>query len=266
MQAHHTIQSRAVVFATGCGRSGTTAMRSALSAHPGVLSSNTENNMVGDLLLACDMNATIESRRVSMQMTEEEHNRRFAAFVLDLVFPGADHEDASRVPLLASYMTPQIAERAARVYPGSRFVCMLRDGVATIESRMAHSTFGQQSFQAQCEKWASWGSFYRWAMAREDCLIVRHEHLIADPDGCMTSVLGFLGLEPDSAPLGTLRTHRYHPTPDAQRPRWASWPDEDRRTFERICGECMRASGYEIPWEHAGETQAARCDERPPLK
>lgn len=229
-------------------------MRSALSAHPAVLSSNCENNIVGDLLLACDENATIESRRVSMQVSERNYNDRFAAFILGLVFPDADPTDPSRVPLLASYMTPQIAERALRVYPGARFVCMLRDGVATVESRLAHATFGRQSFEAQCEKWAAWGSFYRWAMHRRDCLIVRHEHLLADPDGCMRGVLEFLGLELRDEPSRSLRENRYHPTPEPDRPHWALWPDNDRHTFDRLCGNWMREFGYTIPWERVGTT------------
>ena len=39
-----------VMFATGCRRSETTTMRSALSTHPGELNSNSENNIVSDLL------------------------------------------------------------------------------------------------------------------------------------------------------------------------------------------------------------------------
>jgi hypothetical protein len=249
MRTDHPLSGRGVVFVTGCGRSGTTAMRSSLSLHPSLLSTNSENNVAGDLLLACHANATMQSRRVSMQVSEEEHNDRFASLILGLLFPRVSDERVdSRRALIASYLTPASAERALDLYPGSRFVCMLRDGVSTIESRMSHFSFGEQPFEAQCDKWADWGHLYRWAEGRDDCIIVRHENLLKDPVGCAERVLRFLRLPEDPRPGELLRSQRFHPTPESERARWEAWSQDMRSYFERVCGETMEQLGYSIPW------------------
>ncbi|MEM9166512.1 MAG: sulfotransferase [Planctomycetota bacterium] len=245
----HALEGRPAVFATGLGRSGTTAMRSALASHPGIISTSSENNIVSDLLHACDVNATLYSRRVSMQMSEKMYNARFATMILDLLFPTVQHVDDSIRPLFASHLSPSRAERALQLFPGSRFVCMIREGVATIESRIAHHTLGKQSFEEHCERWASWGVFSEWAAPRHDCLIVRHEQLLEDPVGSIAGVLAFLDLPDHPAPAEVLTGKRFHPTPDTTRPRWQTWTEGDRAIFERICGPAMRSLGYAIPWD-----------------
>lgn len=237
-----------VVFATGCGRSGTTALRTALSAHPDLISTGTENNIVGDLLLSCELNATVESRRVSMQVDEATHNGLFGQLILDLHFPEGDRSGDGRRLLLATWLTPVSAPRAKGVFPGSKFVLIVRDGVATIESRLAHHTLGQGTFEDQCEKWAQWGELFAWACDRADWIIVRHERLLADPVGTIGSVIEFLGLPNDPGPASVLERKRFHPTPDSLRPSWQGWSDADRAAFERICAPSMEMLGYSIPW------------------
>ncbi len=226
-------------------------MRSALTAHPELLSTGAEDNIVGDLLEACDLNATVKSRRFAMQVSEETHEALFAQLMLDLVFPDLDRIGKDRRLMISTWLTPQSAQRATKLFPGAQFVLIVRDGVATVESRLAHHTFGQQTFEAQCEKWASWGMLSAWAQDRADCLIIRHEHLIADPGATIACVMDFLRLPQSSAPAATLRTQRFHPTPQAQRPRWQTWTDADCETFERICSPTMHALGYPIPWQMA---------------
>jgi len=222
-------------------------MRFSLSAHPNLVSANTENNIVGDLLLTCDRNAKYESRRIAMQVSEDDYELLFARFVLDLVFPDVKMHDEHRL-MFSTWLTPESAECAMKLFPGSKIVLIVRDGIATIESRLAHHTLKQGAFEAQCEEWASWNLLYEWMLNRDDCLIIRHEHLVAGPASTIASVIEFLGLVEHPAPAAVLENRQFHPTPASERPRWQQWSDADRQAFERLCAPAMGALGYPIPW------------------
>ena len=242
-----------VVFATGCGRSGTTALRSAISAHPDIQSTGTENNVVGDLLKVCDDNAVIKSRRFGMQVDEKIHESLFARLMFELVFPNESEAIHDPRALFATWLTPESAERAMRLFPESKIVMIVRDGVATVESRLAHPNFSRATFQDQCQTWARWAQLHQWAVGRSDCLVIRHERLVADSDSTISGVLSFLDLPPHPEPAKTLKTKRFHPTPEAQRPSWQRWTASDKEIFERICGGPMAELGYPIPWQNVLE-------------
>jgi len=239
------------VFATGCGRSGTTALRTALSSHPNLASTGTENNIVGDLLQTCDLNATVESRRVSMQLSEESHDSLFAQLIQDLIFPNSFENDDSLRPMFATWITPESAQRALKLFPKSQVVLIVRDGIATVESRLAHHSFGKLSFESQCQKWASWALLYEWARDRDDCMIVRHEDLVAEAEATINSVIAFLDLPSSAEPARILNQNRFHPTPKDSRPVWQNWSGRDREIFVEICGRAMDSLGYRVPWVKA---------------
>ncbi|MDF1808094.1 MAG: sulfotransferase [Phycisphaerales bacterium] len=239
------------VFVTGCGRSGTTALRTALSSHPNLLSTGTENNIVGDLLQTCDLNATVESRRISLQLSEDSYESLFAQLIQDLIFPNSFENDDSLRPMFATWITPESAQRALKLFPKSQVVLIVRDGIATVESRLAHHSFGKLSFESHCQKWASWTLLYEWAHDRDDCMIVRHQDLVTEAEATINSVIEFLDLPSSAEPARILNQNQFHPTPADSRPVWQNWSEHDREIFVEICGQAMESLGYPIVWKSA---------------
>lgn len=252
----HVLRSRPAIFTSGFGRSGTTALRMAIAAHPTVASSRTENNLAGDLLEVAHRNATLPSRVFAMQVDERAHDDIFADAILRLTLPEPNAGGTDLRPAFATHLTPDKAERALRLFPGSRFVCIVRDGVSCIESRLSHASFGRQPFIEQCRGWAGWGAMYDWIEAHPCALLIRYEQLRGAPGATLAAVLEHCDLPPCSDAAETLAGTTYHPTPADARPTWQSWPETDRELFVRICGPLMHKLGYAFPWRDAGRRSA----------
>lgn len=258
MRQPHPLADVPFIFVTGTGRSGTTALRTALSSHPGVLGNFRENHVAGELLTVAVRNRTMPSRRDAMQMDDDAWDRVFRSCILDLLLPDPPPEPPARVLAFIGRLTGDTPERLLGVFPGCRVVSIIRDAVQTIESRQAHGTLGRMPFDLQCRLWAEAADLARWAEADPLAVLVRHERLRTDPAGEMTRVLAALELPDDPAPAAHLLETTHHPTDPRQRPSWRNWTDDDRAVFVRVCAEGMDRFGYPIPWLCADAGQTAR--------
>ncbi len=247
MVSPHPYEDLPLLVLTGVGRSGTTALRKALSTHPAIISTGHEHNVAFDVLECARRNRTEGSRRFAMQTTDEVHDALFRRLIYDLVFPEPAPAREGQCVMLFTNLFPETATYLTEALTTTRVVCLVRNGVEVIASRMKHEHFGSDDFERHCHVWTNAAAMSDWCADRSDSIVIRYERLKADPVSVCDEIAHLMGIEPSAAPGAHLRQHTYHPT-DHGGPAWASWTDAHRRTFETLCGEAMRQLGYDIPW------------------
>jgi len=248
MESPHPYEDLPMLVLTGVGRSGTTALRKALSTHPGIISTGHEHNVAFDVLECARRNRTEFSRRYAMQTSDARHDALFRGLLFDLVFPDPQPAAQGRCTMLFTNLFPETATYLTEAFPKAKIVCLVRDGVEVIASRKKHEHFGGDDFERHCRIWTNAADMLAWSQGRDDAMLIRHEHLRADPELLCARIASFVGLENDAGAAKHLCEHTYHPT-NHDGPAWASWSSAERRTFEEICSQSMKKLGYTIPWQ-----------------
>jgi len=175
-----------------------------------------------------------------------------------------------------------IAPTLARAFRGAKFIHILRDGRAVVNSMLnfaaaftpeAREKFEQagampsfaSDFNSACATWA------QYVRAAEDftashpdrALTVRNEALREDPASGFEEIFSFLGVEPEPAAPTYFRDKKLNSSfPDARLPGgrdtpWENWTREQQDTFDRIvggertpkAGSLDRSNGMKAPEE-----------------
>ncbi|MDA0989489.1 MAG: sulfotransferase [Verrucomicrobia bacterium] len=261
--AAHPYEGLPLTVVAGIGRSGTTALRHCLSAHPALHSTDCENNIIYDLLATARHNCTFPSRQATMRVVQPAYDRQFRLLLLNLLWPdprrGADRPAGL---LAATDLRPDRADYFVQLFPAGRIAYIVRNGISVVSSRMSHANFKHEPFERHCETWCAAHAMAQWGESQTAFQLVRQESLL-DPGGATCEVDRLcqrLGLSPHPACLDVLQRETFHPTAFAKESaadqddlakrgeRWRLWSAEQCQAFERICGEAMRYFGYPIPW------------------
>lgn len=178
--------------------------------------------------------------------------------------------------ILSKTPSTENLDLAPRLFPRAAIVVLVRDGRAVVESAV-RSGFGLQHgnrYDVFTRNWSRGAqSIINFERLHDAAAVrvhrVRYEDVIADLDGSMHALFGFLGLATDPYDFGRARSlpvrgsstfGREHDVdgdrvswePRAKtadfRPldRWADWPRSRHAMFNRIAGEAMRRLGYEL--------------------
>jgi GT2 family glycosyltransferase len=166
-----------------------------------------------------------------------------------------------------------VVDRLAQMFPGARFLHILRDGRRVVHSMINfHRAMGDpeavermrdagrlppwtSDFADACRTWAR---FVRIAADfghrnPDRTHTVTNEQLITDPEDAMRGVLEFLGVPQEPGPARFLRTNRINSsfaasgrseeTPPALSEPWREWLPEQREIFLENAGETMIECG-----------------------
>jgi len=261
------------LFLCGVGRSGTTVLRTSLGTHPQIYYNGFENNVVQDIVEVALSNCTMQSRKNAMVVGQEEYNDHFRDLIRSLIWPDAALAQRP-IHMAAINPTPEQLDYMIDLFPGSKFVGLIRNGIEVVSSRTEYQSFAAGEFASHCEVWNRSAAVFQWGQKHSDCFRqVRQEWFYAPEklrqwmeEFCPWMSVEF-SEEPQKGILGTLR----HPTSAefsierrefkqttvedkqkyflSKRDRWQAWSDQQRTIFEERCGQNMKALGYEIPWE-----------------
>lgn len=253
----HPYADTPLILIGGIGRSGTTALRTSLGLHRSIHSTERENNIIQDVLAAALDNCTIPSRVYGMRVDQETYNGQFRQLLLSLLWPEPREAPTAAAARLLAYsnLQPRTAAYLADVFPESKIIWIVRNGIEVIASRMRYKGFADQPFEEHCRVWNRSMEMARWGEGSDSFLLVRHETLLTR-DGVEREfgrVFEFVGLEADEGCIEGMVTERHHPTDDAaadlaeRSERWWDWSEAQREVFVSLCGEAMAYFGYRIP-------------------
>jgi len=261
------------VLVIGSPRSGTTALAFALGQHP-ALATFDESQILVDLFFrnkVLDKNYEREagSWLLKQGIPPEEFladlglgfNRLFTRVAGGKRW--VDH--TPRHTLMLKWLPA--------MFPGARFVHILRDGRRVVHSMANFATLRSNQevpwwaadFPKACKTWARFtaAALEFEAEHPERCLTVRNEDLVADPTTGFRRVLGFLAAADHPAPAAFFGDNRINSSfaPSEQgkgaaartlTDPWALWDDERRRVFGSVARPTLVALGMAHPDDLAG--------------
>ncbi|MFP6639939.1 MAG: sulfotransferase, partial [Myxococcota bacterium] len=256
------------VFILGSPRSGTSIFSWAVAAHPGFETSAESDfllTLFGGARLHGSYKSAYDRPDVGWLKKMEVGYREFAAFAgLGIEYLYLDRYAGRRwVDATPSYTS--MAEELRLLFPAARFLHILRDGRAVVNS-MCSSGFPvswANDFAKACQTWSHYATRGRaLAEAHPDRVLeVRYESLIADPAGEMERTFRFLGEDPCEDSVTLISTQRINSSygnvdgDDIRKPKdpgtaplrpWEDWNEGQRETFRETAGPVMEAMGYAL--------------------
>lgn len=217
-------------FIVGSGRSGTTLLRRVLQANP-QLHIAPENHSLGSVIELFSRNSSLAwPRVVRLVLSSFEDSRYFAetfnislrplatrlvdapiddrnlAFILDSLYRYHGQQTGQtfqrwgdKTPLNSFYL-----DQILTVFPDSRFVHMLRDGVDVAYSFVEAGLYSD--IVTAAKQWQSSVRAVRNFSRRHPsiCFYVRYEQLVTTPDVVIPSVCNFLDIEYDKSMIENL--------------------------------------------------------------
>jgi hypothetical protein len=271
------------VFIIGSPRSGTTVLGQALAEHS-VLWTSGESYMLFHLFKeawaerAFDRSMEVPGPRwLRVEGVDKQEYLAYLGMGLNALYTSRsgglrwlDH-----TPLYT-----YVANTLADLFPGARFIHILRDGREVVNSMVR---FARAATDAEVgdflERTVAWSTDMRSAceawrehvdVAAAFCVkhpdrstVVRHEDLVAAPEATLRDIHGFLGISDEGGPARFLTSRRVNssygegPRPSAVQ-LWEGWDEEKRRVFAEIAGPAMVEHGYATSEELGGVSDSAR--------
>lgn len=255
------------VFIIGSPRSGTTSVANSLAEHSNLWMSGESDilfHLFGDGLLenAFRQAKGFPGRRwLNAEGVEREEFFAYLGLGLNAMFTS---RSGGRRWIDHTPLYTQMTGELAALFPGARFLHVLRDGrdvvnsmlrfvealalddVSTAEAVRA-STAWSADFAEACRTWVDHveRSEALQAARPDRCHRVMHGQLWEDPKAAYRSILTFLGLEYEEGPASFAKANQVNSSfPDGVRPmRWDGWTADERATFLSIAGPTMVATG-----------------------
>lgn len=267
------------IFQVGASRSGTIVLYKALGTHPNVLSMPSENPVIDYFARAAalfEFGAEAWYFRESVKVDQPY----FHAKLKELLFETTAGPHMGIKTLAKSLATRPLdfvqkkfwcvkcfpledsAHALTVLYPDSKFIYILRNGIDVVQSRTKFPAFREQSFEHHCAFWVQAARKFDYLRRWDRCLEVRQEQLLNEPEAVFSRLCRHLGIADHENPARFVRTTLVHSrgdegtksNVDARRmlteraPSHDAWTDTQRSTFKRLCGEYMDKLGYEIPF------------------
>ena len=254
---NHNLYDSKFCVVSGIGRSGTTILRKSLEIHSEIHSTETENNLVYDLLEALDM--SINRRSKSIKTSNDQHLRLFKNLILDTTFPEANSH--SKINTLFCDLRIESFKQLLNIFGDNcKIVYIVRNGVEVVASRMTKPQFKHFTFEDNCKIWAQSMNVVKSALDSQHFLLLRHENMLNGEDLTVMYEMLFKHLKVSFQLdyVEFVKENFCHPTKlnseDKQikslvnrKNRWSKFNEKDKETFMDICADAMDYFGYTIP-------------------
>ncbi len=261
----HDPNRSAGVFVIGCPRSGTSVLSWCLAAHDNFWTS-AESDYLLELFGSIDLHSAYK-RAVSrpdggwLQKNSVGY-REFASFMglgVERLYESRS-QGARWVDSTPGYTL--MAETLSLMCPGAKFLHIVRDGRAVVNSMLnsGFNTDWSDDFKAACHTWVRYVTTgRRFVKAHPECsLEVRYSDLTGQPEETFQGVFGFLGDEYSAKAVKLITTKRINssygnvkdedvrkakdPAAAPKRP-WDQWSDRQAAIFQKIAGSTMLELG-----------------------
>jgi Sulfotransferase family/Glycosyl transferase family 2 len=181
----------------------------------------------------------------------------------------------------------QIVDSLAGLFPGARFLHILRDGREVVHSMLNFADSipdpAVGDFLRETVAWATdlrtacetWRQHVDTAMAfcerqPDRAMVVPYAELVAQPHAMFTRIHHFLGAADEDGPADFVSSKRINSS-FGRGPRqsagdiWQRWDEEERRIFTEVAGQAMRRCGFSMrDPTHVEPSQASAGSPTPP--
>jgi hypothetical protein len=222
------------IFVVGTGRSGTSVLLQALGRHPKILSLSGEApflTSIGGEAALFQSRETGEYYRSCLKTDlgylhgtlgrlgfEVSAGRHYGLKTVARAWWRDRSPPWAKTFWCAKTFPPRVvSEGLSAVYPGARFVYIVRNGLDVVHSMTRYHGFSRESFETHCRNWASGAAAYRHLAECPAGIKVRHEELIDDPEALFRRICAFLGIADAPQSARFVRTTLVHPLDQGSR-------------------------------------------------
>lgn len=245
------------VFVIGSPRSGTTILAWSLAEHSAFAAFG-ESQVLSDLFAdgRLDANYCRAGRPYGSWLVQQGVSRveflQYVGLGLNALFTSRS-KGLRWIDQTPNYT--RLADTIADMFPGARFLHILRDGRRVVHSMVNYpvkTAAWSTDFTEACRKWRKFvNAAFAFAEKRPHrCLTVINEHLSQDPRGGFQDILRFLDALDEPGPAEFFATNRINSsfaprkgdgipeyrTPDPSH----EWSDEERKIFVQEAGDCYQ--------------------------
>lgn len=259
------------LFQAAVGRSGSTILRRSIGLHPEIYYNNAENNLIQDVVEVAQRNCTLPSRVIAMQVDQQTYDASFRRLICDLIWP--DQQLGSTHPVHFAAINPSAdnLDYLCQIFPNAKVLCLVRNGLEVICSRMKFQSFCELEFHSHCQTWCRSNDMLDWGARNPDrFFLFRHEWTLESKlvEEKLNELFAWAGTSSCSAVVDNIRNViDCMPTTEvpkdfaemtdsdkqayfrAKANRWHNWTPQQRQQFIDTCGAQMKRLAYEIPFE-----------------
>jgi hypothetical protein len=266
------------IFIVGGSRSGTIALLMAMGKHKQILSTPSEDPFItdiGGMVHALEYCSEVEKdyylrtlripaqyiyeslHKLALESALGKHYglRQLAKFTVS----GEVNLLKKRFWCTKTFPSELVAQGLLKLYPATKFVWILRNGVNVVHSRRKFPEFRDLSFEVHCRHWADSIVRFSYLFESPEAIVVRQEEFADDPEIIFRKIFDHIGIPYDPKPAEFALTHLVHPLDElssedvnvkkvlAERPpAYQNWTVEQKSIFKDICGEAMQQAGYNL--------------------
>ena len=254
---NHPLYNSRVLVVSGIGRSGTTVLRKSLEIHNEIISTQTENNLVFDLLESLER--SINQRSNAIKDSIVDHKRVFKNTILDTTFPLVF--DKRKVNALCCDLRVESLNQMIELFKEKlKIIYIIRNGIEVVASRMIKKQFSNFTFEENCRIWAYSEKVARHAVNLPQLHLVRHENFLSEHSLAKTykRIFSHIGIAFEPKCIEFVNKNFCHPTSlskndedkknlNSRSARWNKFTEKQKEDFREICSDCMDYFGYQIP-------------------
>lgn len=266
------------VFIVGGSRSGTIALLMAIGKHKRILSTPSEDPFItdiGGMVHALEYCSDVEkdyylrTLRISQDYIYKSLRRLAMESALGSnygirqlvkhVVSGETNLFKKRYWCTKTFPSKLVAQGLIKLYPKTKFIWILRNGVNVVHSRGKFPEFRDLSFEVHCRHWAESIMRFGYLFDLPEAIVIRQEELADQPEMVFRRIFDHLGVTYDPGPTEFSLTHLVHPLDEStsedvnvkkvlseRPPAYLKWTLEQKSIFKEICGEAMRQAGYNL--------------------
>jgi len=267
------------LFVVGGGRSGTIALLKAVGKHPRILVTPSEDPFItdiGGMVYQLEFCSDVEKdyyrrtlrvssdylyqalRRLALESAMGRHYG--LKQVIKSMLAGELNPVTKRYWCTKTFPSERVAQGLMRLYPDTRFIWILRNGINVVHSRGKFPEFKHLPFEEHCRNWGESIMRFRYLFDLPQAVVVRHEEFVEDPERVFRRVFEHIGVDYCQEPAAFAMTHHVHPLNDLNTIEGIDvrkvlsersspsreWTEQKKAVFKSICGEAMAQAGYEL--------------------
>jgi hypothetical protein len=269
------------IFIVGGGRSGTIALLKAMGNHPEILITPSEDPFitdVGGMMYGLEY-ADEREKQYYLRTLRISHDHIHKSlrqlclesalgpnyglkYLLKAALKQRINPFSRRCWCTKTFPNERVAMGLMRLYPGAKFIYILRNGLNVVHSRTKFPEFRELEFEEQCHTWANGVNRFGYLVELPEATMVRQEELADDPEAVFRRIFNHIGIVYHPGPATFARTTHVHPLAeektaqgvDVKRalqerpPIYEDWTHAQKDIFKRICGDTMASAGYQVPF------------------
>ncbi|MGQ7848773.1 sulfotransferase family 2 domain-containing protein [Granulosicoccus sp. 3-233] len=256
---------------SGIGRSGTSAVISAMSKHKSVVEPSRVgeapffNHFIRFLIDYEDESPHKEYHHKNYQLDKAGRDQVFSRLLSQVQY-GFDVEECDQGKefwIAKVSLNNSSYAKCCEMFESLRIIYVIRNGVEVVNSAKSFSGFKELSFEQLCRRWVGNIEDCRYVHSAANCAVIKHNELVQDPHSVFENVFDSLRMERDTGPAefisSTLFNSSFNESGSMESARlvfkdrlacWEEWSEAEKETFIRICDPHMQEFDFRRPYSN----------------